>query len=242
VNATALESGGTWRWWAAVGVAVLVSVLAHGAIAATLSTFEIPERSEERWVQVELDVAEPEPEPEQEEPEPEPDPEPRDEPIEYDQTATEAQPTAEPVPDDQPKKVRRIRRLSKDSVTEGGVPMGAPAGGTGSIDIEPSGDPEGEIVDYAAAATQPKVRYKPKLAIPQEVIDAEIEGSVQVTVTVLADGKTSDVVVIVSLGAAADAACVANALQSRWKPSKQGDVAVPVKGVPYTCTFRKAID
>jgi TonB family protein len=92
-------------------------------------------------------------------------------------------------------------------------------------------------IPYTAVTKPPKKRYVPSLEIPKSIIDAEIEGRVEVTLTVGADGKVSDLAVVSGLHPDADAACLAALAKSRWKPGEKDGASVITKSVPYSCRF-----
>lgn len=92
-------------------------------------------------------------------------------------------------------------------------------------------------VPFTGVSKPPKAVFKPKLVVPQIIIDQEIEGRVEVLLTVDAEGRVAAVQVLESLHPEADKACVAAVKSSRWKPGLKGETPVIVQGVPYTCRF-----
>ena len=225
------------REWALLGFLVLCSITAHIALAEGAN--QIQPRQREQLVWMEMAISEVAPAPEPPPPPPEPEPEKPPEVVDYvpppPVPAPPPPPTAKPVP-------KAIQGLSNDSFLAGTGAGTARAGTTTAIAAteERMGlDDAAEPVQYAMVTEAPKLRYKPTLTVPDEVIAAGLEGTVELLLTIDAEGRVIDLEVVSSLSAAADKACVAAMRSSRWKPGgRDGSVAV-VRGVPYACRFQK---
>ena len=242
--------------------AVVLSLLAHAALGAGVTRIEprVAE-SEPEWVEMTFDMTEPEPEPEPppEPPPPEPDPEPEvkkpevkkpevePEPVEFEETTPE---TETPPPEPEPKKrpVRRMTQgLSNDSFAEGaGTNLDARRGTTTSTNATEDMmkiDDEGEFeeVAYTSVTVAPRISKRLVLTVPQEIIDAGIEGRVEVELHIGSDGSVSTVEVVQGLHPAADAACIAALKKTTWKPGQRDGEPIGVRGVPYSCRY-EAVD
>ena len=101
---------------------------------------------------------------------------------------------------------------------------------------------ESAIVPFTSVSKPPKVRYKPTLEVPESVIAAQLQGRVEILMTVDAAGLVTSIQVVSSLHPDADAACVAAMEKSRWKPGTRDDVPVIVQNVPYSCRFEMSPD
>jgi len=251
VRASVLDSRPP-RELAFVAVAVAVSMAAHGAVATGVSQIEPREHHEPVWVEVAVQpapvpevVPEPEPEPEPvPEPEPEPEPLPEPEVVQFEETTPEPVPPT-PVP---PRPLARpIQGLDPNSFAPGAGGPVARAGNTTATRatseiVAPEDVGEYAIVPYTGVAKAPRIGSPPRLTVPQSVIDSQVQGRVEVELTIGADGSVQDVVVVSSLSPEADAACVADLRRTKWRPGAKDDVPVVVTGVPYSCRYEMAVD
>lgn len=189
----------------------------------------------------------PEPEPEIEEPPPEPKPKPKPKPKKIDFEDIPPEPVeeapAEPPPPTK-KKVQRVQGLSASSfANDGNTGLTVRAGTTlntqatsKTIDIEEA--KESTAISYAAATTQPRLKKRPPLDIPKSVIDAGIEGTVQIVIDIDSEGLVSDARILKSLTPEADAACLESWMQAKFSPATQGDEPVSVTNFPRRCRFK----
>lgn len=236
------ESWGEIAW---IGLAVVVSLGLHAAMAFSVAS--IPERThtEPVWVEMAItDVTPPEPPPPPPEPEPEPEPPQPEKPpevVDYTpkpepQPATPPPPQAKPVP-------RVIQGLNNDSFLPGaGTGIDVRAGTTTATHataehMELGEATESAIVPYASVTNPPKVKYKPPLEVPDTVKDAGVQGRVELLLTIDAEGKVTEVEVVSSLHPDADAACRDAMAKSRWKPGDKDGAPVVTRNVPYSCRF-----
>ncbi len=251
MRATALEpSSGAERLFLAG--AVLASLVAHALLSVGVS--HIPEREPQGpvWVEMAVAVVEPEPAPQPvPEPEPEPEPVPEPEPIPEDPEVVEFEPEVEEAPDPQPdpKPVPRVvQGLQASSFAEGsGTGLNVRAGTTTSAKAtsETMGldeATESAVVPFVSVTKPPKVRYKPTLEVPESVIAAQLQGRVEILLTIGADGLVQAIEVVSSLHPDADAACVTAMKKSRWKPGTRDETPVIVQSVPYSCRFEMSPD
>ena len=222
-------------------VGLILAVLLHGAFAWAIAQIKPLERIEEVWVEMTMveDAPPEEPPPPEQLPEPEPQkeaPKQRRAPVDFEDTVDQVTPDApEDAPPDKP--VRRIQGLSASSF--------APGAGTGfSVNAGTSlktkaTDEKMEIeeatVRFSAVTSQPKLRWKPALVVPEAVKEARITGIVEVVLALNTAGEVIDVEVTRSLGYGADKACIDAWKQARFKPAMQGSDAVGVRNVPYRC-------
>lgn len=250
--------------YALLGGAVLLSMLVHCAGAATAAS--IPPRTSEEPIWVEMTVAEPapapvpepvdppEPTPEPEpvpepppEPEPVPEPPPEPETVDYEpEPAVDEPPPPQPDPKPVPRKVQGIDANSFAtggetglSVNRGNTTAARATDDRVDLDEELS---EFAIVPYTSITQPPRARYKPRLVIPQSIIDAEIEGRVEILLTIDASGKVQSAELLRGLHPEADAACLDSMRKSRWKPGSKDGVSVITQNVPYSCRFEMAVD
>lgn len=188
---------------------------------------------------------EPEPEPEEEKPPPKPKPKPKK--IDFEDIPPE--PVEEPPEPPPPtkKKVQRVQGLSASSfANNGNTGLTVRAGTTlntqatsKTIDIEEA--KESTAISYAAATKQPRLKKRPPLKIPQTVIDAGIEGTVQIVIDIDETGLVSDARIKKGLTSDADAACIASWKKAKFNPALQGDETVAITNFPRRCRF-KAMD
>ena len=236
-------------------LAVGLSLGVHGVVAGGVTYIEAPEPEGPVWVEmtlaiqepppeVEEVVEEPEPEPEVvEEPEPEPEPEP--DPIDFEEIPEEP---PEEAPEPPPRRI--VQGLSSDSFSEGsGTNLSLRAGTTvateateATMGLDEAAADRHAPVAYTQVKRAPRIRRKPRLEVPSELVEAELQGRVEVEVTVSPEGTVVDVVVVSSLHPAADAACIAALRDSRWRPGTVDGEPVTVTGVPWSCRFEMVED
>lgn len=238
MNAAALDPGD--RHVGPYAAALLVSLLAH--LAAASGTARIPERPPKGPAWVEMAVVEPPPPPppppppEVEPPPPPPPPPPR---------ADAPPPPSAAPPPDVPPPPRIVQGLSAGSFAPGsGTGLAVRAGTTTAARAEGNGlslnEPVAQApVAWATLSAQPKLRAKPSLVVPQEVIDAGIAGEVELLLDLDVDGNVANIRVAQSLSPAADQACIAAMRSSSWKPGIVNGRPSPTLGVPYGCKFEK---
>ena len=101
--------------------------------------------------------------------------------------------------------------------------------------LEDDEEAQTDAVVYSKVTTPPKKRYVPVLEVPLEIQRLELQGRIEVELTISADGHVTAVSVVQGLHPAADAACVDVMYRSRWKAGTSGGKAVIVSGVPYSC-------
>jgi len=243
------------REYALLALAFLGSLLVHGGGAMGAAALPKPVSEEPVWVEMEVVEVEPpqpppEPEPEPEvEPEPEPEPEPVVEPetVEF-EPEPEVEPEPQPPPPEAKPVPRKVQGIDANSFAKGPGDFAARRGNTTATrPTEETVDLDEELGDFAPVAytsvsKPPKVRYKPRLAIPQAIIDAEIEGRVEIVLTIDASGKVVDIELVSGLHPDADRACLDSMSKSRWKPGLKDEKPVITKSVPYSCRFEMAVD
>lgn len=239
-----IDFGRTPRWLLAVrGGGLTASVIAHVLFARYALVERADPGKKNTWV--EMSVVETPPPPPEAPPPPPPEPEPpkpkpKPEKVEFKDTVKEP-PPEQPPPE---KQIRRVQGLTASSFAQGsGTGFAARAGttlATRATDETLTVEEAARSVSFIAATVQPKCRH-PTLEVPQEVIDAEIEGTVDVLFDVTAQGAVVDVRVTRGLDPAADAACVRSWMQARCKPGRKGDTAVTVTNMPHGCRY-KAIE
>ncbi|MCB9777403.1 MAG: TonB family protein [Alphaproteobacteria bacterium] len=220
-------------------VAVLVHALL-GWLIYTIKPIEVV-----RKIVVEVTMADT---PEELPPEPEPEPEPEKPPevkkeipkeVDFDQT-TETPDTDAPqdtVEADKP--IRRIQGLDANSFAEGsGSGFSVRAGTTlrtrasdETMDLEEAAN----SVAFTAVTSQPKVRSKPPLRVPDSVQALRLEGVVEVLVDIDENGDVTDVTVAKGLHPDADEACRKAWLGARFAPAVQEQTPVAVRNAPYRC-------
>ncbi|MEQ1505795.1 MAG: TonB family protein, partial [Myxococcota bacterium] len=98
------------------------------------------------------------------------------------------------------------------------------------------------IVPYASVTNPPKVRFKGTLDVPESVRAAGIQGRVEVSLTIDAEGRVTAIAVTASLTPEADEACRASLAKSRWKPGDRDGVPVITTNVPFSCKFEMTPD
>jgi outer membrane biosynthesis protein TonB len=251
MKATVLDSGDSRRRKLLVA-GVILSLLAHGALAWGVG--RIPERTREaaQWVQVRMNIAEPPPAP------PPPEPPKRVEPPKPPMAKKEL---VKPVPLEQlpptpvdappPPPERKVRRLVQgldaNSFAPGaGTGLNVRAGNTTAVrateELARLEDANDFVArPYASVSTPPRLKGPmPELVVPQEVVDLNLEGSVEVELTISAEGTVLAARVVRSLHPAADAACAEHfRTKTRWTPGILDGSAVPVSGLRKNCRFEK---
>ncbi len=236
MNARALDPAD--RRVGPLAAALLLSLFAH--LGAASGAARIPERPPKGPSWVEMAVVEPPPPPP-----PPPPPEAEPPPPPPPPQANAPPPPSDAPPPDVPPPPRIVQGLSAGSFAPGsgtglavraGTTTAARAEGTGlSLDAPAAPTP----VAWAALSAQPKLRAKPALVVPQEVIDAGLAGEVELLLDLAVDGRVANVRVVTSLSPAADAACIAALRSSSWKPGLVDGRPSPTIGVPYGCKFEK---
>jgi outer membrane biosynthesis protein TonB len=93
------------------------------------------------------------------------------------------------------------------------------------------------VIPYTSVTTTPRISRRPLLRVPDELKDADIQGGVQVELTISSEGRVTEVVLIAGLHPAADAACLRDLKLTRWKPGTRDGTPIGVKGVPFTCRY-----
>lgn len=249
MKATVLEPSGG-RQWLVLALGAFLSVGAHAALGYTVS--KIPARKPEKPVWVEMAVAVNEPPPPVEEAKPpEPDkppdkPKPPPDPIDLKEIPP---PPDAPPPPPEARKVRKLAQgINANSFAEGAATGIAVNAGT-TTSMKDDGTRMGldeatefATVPYTSVAKPPKLKNNPTLQVPQEVIDAEVEGRVELELTLSPTGEVTGWEVVAGLHPAADQACIAHARSTRWSPYEQDGVTAAVKGVPFSCRFEKIQD
>lgn len=232
---TALDAdSGQWRW---VGVGVVLSLSLHLALAGGIS--RIPERVKEAstWVKMAVNEVQPPSPPPVPEPVPEP---PKPKPTETVDFQPKPQP-AQPAP--QPPTPRVIQGLDNNSFAPGSHSgLTVRAGTTTSVKatdelLKPGESTQSVVVPYASVTNPPKIRYKPTLDVPQSLRDKNLQGTVDVVLTIDETGKVSSIEVVGPLDPDADEACKKALLSSRWKPGDKDGAPVITRSVPYSCKF-----
>ncbi len=99
-----------------------------------------------------------------------------------------------------------------------------------------------DAVPLPAVTFQPRLRgAPPQVVVPQEAIDAEIEGSWTIRLDISAEGVVVRARMKSRVGYGIDEACVAAWTQTRWRPARKNGNPVAVLNVPKKCTLT-AID
>lgn len=193
-----------------------------------------------------------------EEPEPiEVEPEPVDpEPIEVEPDPIEPEPIV-PIPDDpevidfkdiepppeekQPPR-RVIQGLSASSfAANSGTGLHVRAGTT--VQTRASNElmtiEEAPAVHFSAVTEPPKLRGgAPAIRVPKAAIEAGIEGSWTVYVSIDASGQTVAAELTEPIGYGIDEACANAWKRSRWKAGRKNEIPVAVNRIPMRCTIR----
>lgn len=186
-----------------------------------------------------------EPPPKEEPPPPEPKPKPKPKKVDFQDIPPEPPPEipTEPPPPTK-KKVQRVQGMNANSFVKGGnTGLSVRAGTTLStgateqtIGIDEA--KESTAISYAAATTQPRLKNRPPLTIPQSVIDAGLEGTVQIVVEIDIEGNVTEAKVTKSLSPDADEACLESWRAAKFKPALQDDQPVSVTNFPRRCRFK----
>lgn len=243
-----------WRRLAGNSTALGVSVGFHILLGIYLLKDRVSEEQVEQWVEMAIikqpPPPEPEPEPEVVEVEPEPvkpkpKPKPIEEPVDFKETVDE--PPPDQPPPDKPRPRRIVQGMSANSFAEGaGTGLSANAGtslGVAQSDekMEIDDAKEWTSLPYASVTVRPKLRNVPPIQVPQEAIDEEIAGTWNITLTISAEGRVSDLKIPKAIGYGIDQACRDAWMASRWKPGEKDGTPVAVTGLPYKCQI-KAMD
>jgi TonB family protein len=213
-----------------------ISVGLHVLVALGLLALKVPEVTRPAaWVEM---VVAPAPVPEAPAPEPPP-------PVPTRVAVAAAVPirpqeALEPVAVPEPTPaLRRVHGLSSSSFAQGsGTALSVRAGnsrGVGATDeimgLEEAG------VAWTAVTAMPKCK-KPDMSAPDSVRAAGIEGTVEVLLDVDENGVVVSGVVVESLSAEADAACLAAWKKTRCDAARMAEAPVAVREVPFRCTFQ----
>jgi len=198
----------------------------------------------ETWIEMtvyEEPVPEPVEEPEPVEVEPEPiEPEPIV-PIPDDPEVIEFN-DIEPPPEEKPPPRRVIQGLSASSfAANSGTGLQVRAGTTVQthatdelMDIE-----EAPAVHFSAVTDPPKLRgAAPAIQVPKAAIEAGIEGTWTVYISIDAAGKTVEAVLAEPVGYGIDEACIQAWKRSRWKAGLKNEIPIAVNRIPMKCTIR----
>jgi TonB family protein len=232
---------------AAVVVGLLLSLVGHVALAERASRIEPREKPAPVWVEMTVQDLPPPPPPPPPPPEPEPEPEPvRPKPpstdvVKFEETVDRA-PT-EPPPPDRKAVPRLIQGLNNQSFADGvNTGLQVRAGTSTAVratDTLMARDEatQSAVLPYASVTTTPRVSRRALLTVPEELRAAGIQGTVQVELTIDAEGAVVEVVVVAGLHPAADAACVRDLKLTRWKPGLRDGTPVGVSGVPFSCRY-----
>ena len=98
---------------------------------------------------------------------------------------------------------------------------------------------EAPAIHYASVTDPPRLRgAPPTVNVPEEAIEAGIEGSWTVWVSIDATGKTVSAEVPETIGYGNDAACIQAWMRSRWRPGSKDNVPIGGNRIPMTCTIR----
>lgn len=239
-------------------LALPMSLAIHGGLAWMLTTLPnepLPPKTE--WMEmmvVETQKEEPPPEPIPEpppepenppEPEPKPKPKPKPKKIDFEDIPPEP---IEDIPTEPPpptkKKVQRVQGLSASSFANNGntgltVRAGTTLGTQATektLDIEEAKN--STAISYAAATKQPRLKKRPPLTIPQSIIDAGIEGTVQIVIDIDETGIVVATRITKGLTADADQACLDSWKSAQFKPALQGEEPVAITNFPRRCRFK----
>lgn len=229
---------------ALLGGSIATSVVLHLLFAWWMIGVKVPDKFESTWMEMVVNEPPP-PEPPPPEPEPEsvpespdaeaPAPEPEPEAVEFEETVV-------PPPVDEPPPRRVVHGLSASSFAAGGEGGMARAGN--SLRTRPTEELLGleDAVPLPAVTFQPRLRgAPPQVVVPQEAIDAEIEGSWTIRLDISAEGVVVRARMKSPAGYGIDEACVAAWSQTRWRPARKNGNPVAVLNVPKKCTLT-AID
>lgn len=134
-----------------------------------------------------------------------------------------------------------VQGLDVHSVTVDG---GGPALRVGNtLRVPATARPHEELPNDGAiawsAAPRPPHCPPPQLEVPDEVVDARLEGEVHLRFRVEADGRVRNVRVVGSLSDVADRACVAAWEGVVCRPAHQQGEAVAVRDMPFACRFER---
>lgn len=229
-----------WQRWLE-GSAGLVSVGVHVVLLLLIVATPTVARKAEEWVSVTINEPPPPPPPPPPElPRPEP-PKPKPtQAVEFEKTV-EAPPTP-PVeaPPSTAKPMVLKQGLSSSSFATGGVSTGLSVsqGNTTAVAATKGGPVDGPYatVPFSAAATPPRLRFRPTMEVPDAARAAEVEGVIEVRIDLDDKGRPVKVTVVRGLGYGTDEACQAAWMRSSWKPAESVAGPVAVTGIPQQCT------
>ncbi len=235
------------RWPTVIGVAL--SVAAHLAVAVAVAAVEPPPpRPDYAPMRV---VERPKPPPPEPEPEPQPEPVKEREPpsppppeqaevIEYERIVDEPPAPAflEPLAGEP---MALTQGLTMSSMSTGSSSLKVRAGSSTAVAASaappaPSEHTVGGPASWTEVGKRPRCRV-PKLEVPEAVIEARLEGVVEVELTVDASGAVTEALVTRGLSPEADLACITAWRGARCRPGTVDHEAVTVYGMPHSCRF-----
>lgn len=250
MRAEVLEPGKPTRWLL-LGVGVLISLCGHVTLVVSVATMHLVPEDKPQWVEMEVQVVEPPPAPVElppppEEPLPPVAPKPPT-PVDYKPPPDEPPPPPDappPPPDEKPKPRRIVQGLSANSFVPGaGTNLDVRAGTTTATKAGETMKLEDATqfatVPFTAVTSPPKLKSGGSMVVPQDVIDLNLVGRVEVELTIDPTGVVTAVEVVQGLHPAADAACVAHCKKTRWTPYLNNGTPAAVRGVPFSCRFEK---
>ncbi len=230
--------------------AIAVTFGLHAAAAVALALNPGLAKQASTWVEMTVaEVAEPpepEPPPEPEKPKERPKPRPAT-PKEVAIEKTSETPNPDPPPDApaEQKPVRRVQGLSANSFAPGaGTGLAVRAGNTTATAANGKGLSLDDAKDFttlpsSAVATPPKLTWEPPgMQVPEAAQEARVQGTVEVTLDVDAQGTPVNVRVVRDLGYGTGESCRAAWERSRWKPGLHQGAPVTVTGIRKLCTVR----
>ena len=230
--------------------ALPMSIGFHGLIAVFL--IQAPKESEkkkETWIEMQV-VEKPKPEPEVkvEEPKPEPKPEPVTKPKPKKKKKKKKPKKKKPPepPPKKPKKLRRVQGLKASSFAKNGnTGLTVRAGTTldegaskKTLSIEDAKN--STAIPFASATTQPRLKRRPQLKIPDSVKEQGIEGVVKIVINISNTGRVTRAKVTRSLSPDADKACLESWKKAKFQPAKKGDQPTAVSNFPRRCRYKAA--
>jgi outer membrane biosynthesis protein TonB len=234
-----------WQRWLRP-IAIPLSILIHIVLAVLFLSGDLRAATSAGWIEMAV-MEPPPPEPVKEKPQPQPRkeaPKPLpDRPAEIKEAPPQATPDKAP---DRARVVRRIQGLSSSSFAAGsGTSFAARAGtttraaaGRETLGLDEADDFNNAAVPVSTVATPPKNCTQPPIQVPKEAIDANVEGTLNASIDIDAQGRVFRVRFLNSLGYGTEEACKVALLQMHCKPGMQDDVPVAVKGIVHRCEFR----
>ena len=83
--------------------------------------------------------------------------------------------------------------------------------------------------------------FRSRLDVPQDAIDAELEGTWTIYVDIDEEGRVTAVRMKGTVGFGIDEECIAKWRSTRWKPGLRDGEPIAVTNIPMKCTI-KALD